>query len=197
MRRIQILDAARKLLFAHGIENLSILKISKEAELGVGTIYFHYKNKEEIFIALQQEGLAILHDMVAKIAQSKILPGDQLCQTADAYYEFSQSQPEYYEIINYFLSSPKIFFKTDLKEQVDMSGGEILTLIHGIIKAGNESGLFDEKDPLKFSVMFLGTIHGLIQFKKLEQTALGGQVHKEIYHYGVRKLISTITREGK
>ncbi len=39
MRRNKILDAARKLLFSQGFENVSISKISKEAQLGVGTIY--------------------------------------------------------------------------------------------------------------------------------------------------------------
>lgn len=197
MRRTQILDAARDLLFAHGIENLSISKISKKAELGVGTIYFHYKNKEEIFIALQQEGLSILYDIVLQIAQSEIQPQDKMRCIADAYYEFSGSQQEYYEIINYFLSSPKVFFKADLKEQVDMSGGKILALIQNVITAGNEQGVFDEPDPIKFSVMFMGTIHGLIQLKKLEHTALGGQGHKEIYNYSVKKLIHSIIQEEK
>ena len=49
MRRNQILDAARHLLFSTGIDSISISKISQQAELGVGTIYFYYKNKEEIF----------------------------------------------------------------------------------------------------------------------------------------------------
>ncbi len=66
-RRDQILDAARKLLFSQGIEKISISRISKEAELGVGTIYFYFKNKEDIFIALQQEGVDVLFSGILKI----------------------------------------------------------------------------------------------------------------------------------
>ena len=58
-RRMQILDAARKLLFTKGINATSINQIAKLAELGVGTIYFYYRNKEELFAALQEEGLEI------------------------------------------------------------------------------------------------------------------------------------------
>jgi len=78
-----------------------------------------------------------------------------------------------------------------------MSGGKILALIEQVITDGNQDGFFAEQDPVKFSVMFWGTIHGLLQFKKLEQTALGGQNHKEIYQYSVDKLIHSITKEGK
>ena len=70
MRRNQILDAARALLLSVGINNISISKISKRAELGVGTIYFYYKNKEEIFAALQEEGLAMLYTTILQISKT-------------------------------------------------------------------------------------------------------------------------------
>ncbi len=180
------------LLFSQGIEKISISRIAKVAELGVGTIYFHYKNKEDIFIALQQEGILVLHTIISKISASAIEPDDKLRQIARAYYEFTETHTEYYNIINYFLSSPKVFFEADKKEQVDMSGTKILTVIQEIITAGNDAGFFMEKDPVKFSIMFWGTIHGLIQFKKLEQTTLQNQAHKEIYDYSVDKLIQSI-----
>ena len=121
IRRGQILDAARKQLFSKGIENVSISGIARAAELGVGTIYFHYKNKEDIFIALQEEGVGILHDIIGRIADSDIEPDEKLRQIALAFYEFSDTHQEYYNIISYFLSSPRIFFEADQKERVDFS----------------------------------------------------------------------------
>lgn len=70
-RRNQILDAARTLLFSSGINNISISKISKQAELSVGTIYFYYKNKEQIFVALQEEGLALLYSTILRVFKKK------------------------------------------------------------------------------------------------------------------------------
>ncbi|WP_457552502.1 TetR/AcrR family transcriptional regulator [Desulfobacula sp.] len=189
VRRNQILDAARKLLFSQGIEKISINKISKEAELGVGTIYFYYKNKEDIFIALMEEGLAILFATIQKIADKTMGPDEKLRHIANAYYDFTEIQKDYFNIINYFLSSPKIFFREDLKQQVDMSGSKILVFIQDIIITGNQTGIFMEQSPEKFSIMFWGTIHGLVQFKKLEHTTLQNAVHKEIYDYSVEKMI--------
>ncbi len=192
MRRNQILDAARALLFSVGINNISISKISKHSELSVGTIYFYYKNKDEIFIALQEEGLSLLYKTILKISKKDIDHKEKLIQIASAYYKFSRDKKDYFDIINYFLSSPIIFFEPDLKNQVDMSGQKILMVINEVILNGISHDIFTEDDPYKFSIMFWGTIHGLIQFKKLEKTVLGNEEHEQLYHYSVTKLISSI-----
>ncbi len=192
MRRNQILDAARKLLFSLGIENVSISKISKEAQLGVGTIYFYYKNKEDIFIALQEEGLAFLFSTVQQIQGKQLNPREKLKEVSIAYYNFSQNQQEYFNIINYFLSSPRVFFQEEQKKLIDMSGTKLLMVIENIIIEGVKDGVFIEEDPRKFSILFWGTIHGLIHFKKLEHTTLQNENHQLIYQYSVDKLIKSI-----
>lgn len=193
IRRNQILDAARELLFSLGINNISISKISKRAELSVGTIYFYYKNKAEIFIALQEEGLAMLYSTILQISKQNYEHKTKLTEIALAYYKFSQDQKDYFDIINYFLSSPIVFFEPDLKNQIDMSGHKILIVIRGVILDGISQGVFREDDPYKFAIMFFGTIHGLLQFKKLEKTVLENQNHELVYQYSVKKLIRSIT----
>ena len=44
--------------------------------------------------------------------------------------------------------------------------------------------------------MFWGTIHGLLQFKKLENTVLGNENHEQLYNYSVEKLIGSINLEA-
>ena len=192
MRRNQILDAARKLLISQGLEKISISKISKEAQLGVGTIYFYYKNKEDIFIALQEEGLGFLFSAIQQIQGKKLNPREKLKEVAAAYYNFSQNQQEYFNIINYFLSSPRIFFQEEQKKMIDMSGNKILMVIETIILKGVEDGYFLEEDPRKFSILFWGTVHGLIHFKKLEHTTLQNENHLLVFQYSVNKLIQSI-----
>jgi len=192
MRRNQILDAARTLLFSSGIDSISISRISKQAELGVGTIYFYYKNKEEIFIALQKEGVALLYSAILQIFKKDIGHEEKLTRIAKAYYSFSEEQKNYFDIINYFLSSPIVFFEPDLKNQIDMSGHKLLLIIRDIVADGVKQGIFNEKDPGKFSIMFWGTLHGLIHFKKLERTVLENESHEQLYNYSVQKLVHSL-----
>jgi AcrR family transcriptional regulator len=192
LRKNQILDAARTLLFSSGVDSISISRIAKQAELGVGTIYFYYKNKEEIFIALQKEGVALLYSTIFQISKKNIAHEKKLTRIAKAYYNFSEEQKSYFDIINYFLSSPIVFFESNLKNQIDMSGHKLLLLIQDIVVDGVRQGFFNEKDPGKFSIMFWGTLHGLIHFKKLERTILENESHEQLYAYSVQKLVHSL-----
>ncbi|OGR12732.1 MAG: hypothetical protein A2277_07560 [Desulfobacterales bacterium RIFOXYA12_FULL_46_15] len=191
-RRSQILDAARMLLFSTGIDSVSISRIAKKAELGVGTIYFYFKNKEEIFAALQEEGLSLLYSKIIRLAKKEPEPEKQLAGIANVYYRFSEENKDYFDIINYFLSSPFVFFEPELKQQIDMSGHKILKLIRDTILTGIQKGVFKEAEPRRFSIMFFGTLHGLLHFKKLEHTVLENENHMDLYEYSVNKLIDAI-----
>ena len=191
-RRSQILDAARMLLFSTGIDSVSISRIAKKAELGVGTIYFYFKNKEEIFAALQEEGLSLLYSKIIRLAKKEPEPEKQLAGIANVYYRFSEENKDYFDIINYFLSSPFVFFEPELKQQIDMSGHKILKLIRDTILTGIQKGVFKEAEPRRFSIMFFGTLHGLLHFKKLEHTILENENHRDLYEYSVNKLIDAI-----
>lgn len=192
LRRNQILDAARTLLFSSGIDGISISRISNKAELGVGTIYFYFKNKEEIFIALQEEGLELLYCSIREISKKEPAPEKQMAKVAAAYYRFSNENKNYFELINYFLSAPTVFFEPRLKKKIDMSGHKILKTIQGILINGIQQGVFNESDPEKFSILFWGALHGLLQFKKLEKTVLENKTHMDLYDYCVKKLINSI-----
>ena len=189
LRRKQILDAARKLLFETGMKAISINKIANEAELGVGTIYFYYKNKEEIFAALQEEGLKLLHKEIEKIYKNKKEADKKLKEMGVTYLQFTNKKKDYFDIISYFLSSSEVIFPPELKTQIDLSGNKIISLIASTVDDGIKDGLFKSVDSRRFSIVFWGTIHGLVQFQKLKNTILHGDNHEEIYQYAIDSLV--------
>lgn len=188
-RKRQILSAARRLLFEKGIRSTSINQIARTAELGVGTIYFYYQSKEEIFYSLQEEGLEILFREIDAIGRADIPSDAKLRETGMAYLRFSVGQKDYFDIINYFLATPSVILGRELKRRIDRKGGRILNLIGGFIRQGVADGLFDPVDSKKYAVMFWGALHGLTQFKKLEDTVLEGQDHGQIFLYAVERMI--------
>ena len=191
-RKKQILDAARKLLFKKGLQATSINQIARTAELGIGTIYFYYQSKEDIFASLQEEGLEILFRNIDALTRTDLSPEDQLRQTAAAYLAFSIEQKDYFDIINYFLSSPQVMLAPDLKSQVDLKGGRIVSLIIGFIESGMAMGRFTAVDSRKFALAFWGALYGLIQFRKLENTVLEGEDHKAVFDYAVEQFIARL-----
>ena len=188
-RKGQILTAARNLLFKKGIQATSINQIARKAELGVGTIYFYYQSKEEIFYWLQEEGLDILFKTIDAIGCEDLQPDEKLRRTGSAYLQFSDEHKDYFDIINYFLATPTVILGAEMKQRIDRKGSRILELIDGFIREGIENGRFRSVDSKKYAVMFWGALHGLTQFKKLEETVLEGEEHHRIFDYAVDQLI--------
>lgn len=50
--RADILDVARNLFTEHGIEKVSMSQIARQAEVGKGTLYRHFRNKPDLCLAL-------------------------------------------------------------------------------------------------------------------------------------------------
>lgn len=193
-RRKQILDAARALLLENGIKDASVGRIAKKAELGVGTIYFYYRNKEEIFAALQQEGLAILTMTIREIYEKEKDPAHRLKKIAGAYLQFSREYKNYFDIINYFLSSPEQVFPMAIKSGIDNQGNKTLALVAGAIEGLTSGGDYRNVDPKRQAVLFWGTLHGLLQIRKLEATVLKGEDYDDFYNYCVQSFIDGLKK---
>ena len=196
-RKAQILDAARSLLLTEGLHGISINKIAETAELGVGTLYFYFNSKEEIFAALQEEGLERLYAEVKRAIEKEERPAHRLTAIARIYVAFSRDQKTYFDIINYFLSSPESFLSPHLKEQVDTYGIRIIDLITETVKAGMDTKAFKAVNARQFAIMLWGTLHGLIQFRKLKTTVLNGESHEELLESAIGYLVDSLTQDVK
>jgi TetR/AcrR family transcriptional regulator len=191
-RREQILDAARKLLLKDGLTHTSVNRIAKKAELSIGSIYFYFKNKEEIFASLQREGLEILHSNILAATEKLENPEEKLQQCARIYFQFTEDHSDYFDVINYFLSSSQIFFSDGIKKSIDDEGVKILRYMEGIVVEGIRKKMFQESRPGNFAVFFWASIHGLVQVRKLRQTVVESDNFTAFYQYSVNKLIDSI-----
>ena len=135
-RKSQILDTARALLLEKGLNATSINQIAKRAELSVGAIYFYYKSKEDLYAALQVEGLELLNQTIRESVQESSSPEENIRNIAMAYLKFSEEHKNYFDIINYFLASPEPIFSPELKIQVDERGKNNLTILTDTIREG-------------------------------------------------------------
>jgi AcrR family transcriptional regulator len=193
-RREQILNAARTLLFTEGFNKTSVNKISKKAELSIGSIYFYFKNKEDIFAALEQEGLEILYASIQAETRDIADGVERLRKGAAVYYQFSRTHSDYFDVINYFLSDPQIFFSHDVNAAIDSKASTILGFIADIVRDGVARGVFEEPQPGNYAVFFWASLHGLIQIRKLRGTLIESEDFLSFYQYSVERLIDSIRR---
>lgn len=62
-KRNRILDAAFKEFAEKSYEDASTNRIAKDAEIGKGTLFYHFDNKEKLFIYLIDKSIAIMNEM--------------------------------------------------------------------------------------------------------------------------------------
>jgi AcrR family transcriptional regulator len=193
-RRENILKAARSLLSRRGLEGTSMTRIARDAELGVSTIYSYYRGKEELFAALQCEGLEILGRQMAERCGELREPEAKLSAMASVYLRFSESHSNYFEILNHFLSTPRVMLSPELKARVDRRVAEILSLVAGAVSEGVDAGRFGRRNAVREAAILWATLHGLIQLRKMQATVLRGENPVSLYEYAVERYIQSLKK---
>jgi AcrR family transcriptional regulator len=97
LRRI-ILDAARAIFVDQGYESFSMRKLAEKIEYSPGSIYLHFKNKEELFECLVEESFGRLLETLSDLENGQQWddPVEELRKGMWAYVEFGlRNQSDY------------------------------------------------------------------------------------------------------
>jgi len=97
MRRL-ILDAAHAIFKENGYDGLNIRSIAERIEYSPATIYLYYKDKNEIFYALQYEAAAAKRDhlLPATLIEN---PWERLIAFGRLYVDFGLKHPDWYDLL--------------------------------------------------------------------------------------------------
>lgn len=97
LRRI-ILDAARDIFVRQGYESFSMRKLAEKIEYSPGSVYLHFKNKDELFDCLTEESFARLLQTFLNLRNGREPndPFEELKRAMRAYVEFGlRNQNDY------------------------------------------------------------------------------------------------------
>lgn len=93
-----ILDAAMQLYMEKGAANVSIRKIADRIEYSPATIYLYYRNRDDIFCALQNEVFAKFYGVLSDV-MTVGEPLQRLREGLNVYIQFAVENPELYDIM--------------------------------------------------------------------------------------------------
>jgi len=97
MRRL-ILDAAHKIFREKGYDGLQIRSIADAIEYSPATIYLYYKDKNEIFYALQYEAAEVKRNHLLP-AMSIENPWERMIEFGRRYIDFGMKHPDLYDLL--------------------------------------------------------------------------------------------------
>jgi AcrR family transcriptional regulator len=97
--RRALLDAAEKVLEREGPGGLSLRAVAREAGVSPAAPYHHFKDKEELMLAVGRAGFTKLNVVLAAAATGRPDLGDRLADIGLAYVEFAQQHPAAYRVM--------------------------------------------------------------------------------------------------
>ena len=97
MRRL-ILDAALNIFRDKGYDGLQIRSIAEAIEYSPATIYLYYKDKNEIFFALQYEAAAVKKNHLLPAMQIEN-PWERMIEFGRRYIDFGMKHPDLYDLL--------------------------------------------------------------------------------------------------
>ncbi|HOT45590.1 MAG TPA: TetR/AcrR family transcriptional regulator [Spirochaetota bacterium] len=164
--RERILKTARQLLPRYGYNGISIRAIAEKAKLTTGAIYFHFKDKMDIYKTICFEAIDMLIANFRERMESRKTPSQKLISTFDSYIDFFYNHQDHYNILMEY----KAHYDPDVKDdhlEVTKKLSEMYELMEETIRAGIQDGSFREIDPRMLSVLLAAVTEGMLQLKKL------------------------------
>jgi AcrR family transcriptional regulator len=102
-KRALILEAARHVFQAEGLEGASLRAIAAQAGYAPAALYFHFDSKEAIYAEVLQASLAALGTAIEKSVAEAGNPGQRLHDAAMAFFGFYAENPSDLDLGFYLL----------------------------------------------------------------------------------------------
>lgn len=153
--RQMILDAAREIFLEKGYHQTSIRNIAERIEYSPGTIYLYYKEKDDIFHALHEEGFKrMLKDMEPlRFVQD---PYERLKAMGRIYMNFARNNKDFYDLM-FIVQAP---MNMEMKDKWEM-GDRTLEHLKAVIRDCQQIGKFKDKDVDNMAFYIWSTMHGM------------------------------------
>jgi len=184
-RREAIMASAQDLFFAKGFNSTTMDEIAQRAELSKGALYLYFASKEELYVSVMSEGLAVLFDRMEEAFTQDLPPDQMIRRLGEVRYRYYLDYREYY----------RVFFFLDHRNVVQQLPRELIqaNLERGmrnfqrfiaIIQKGIDQGLFTPVDPRKAAVAFLGAINGVLFLfeEELSKEIVGTDVEQLVFY---------------
>ncbi len=156
----KILAAAAQLFAARRFHEARMEDIAALAEVGKGTLYRYFKDKEELYLALLDQAATGLEEQLRGCLEGVSGPCEQLVAVVD-------------QILGYFDANPHLFDLIQHAETMQRPGQEFpwqkarnrtAEMIKDIFRAGQRQGVFAIDDVEFANLLLLGGLRAVMRF---------------------------------
>lgn len=158
--RLKIIQAATDLFREVGYEAVSMRKIAKRVEYSVGTLYLYYRDKDELFFAVQQAAFRVGFAYIEQIP-ANAGPMDRLMILGQRYVQFGVENPDLYRLM-FMMEGPMQALEEDEQWR---SGMQLHNLLTDTVTDCIEAGQIESEHPDGLSFGLWSLVHGMVSLR--------------------------------
>jgi len=170
-RKNLILDTAKELFAEKGFSSVTLDDIATAIEFSKGTIYTHFKSKEEIYALILLNHLNVLLTRLKEAAKACTDTASCIRSCLDTYIEFYRKHREYFKLLFFIdLMSNQYKIPSDLLQEIQRQKIACLIELQDVIKKGMASNEIHKDYPFtRIALVLWGMTNGVIHLAESKQ----------------------------
>ena len=159
-----VLLKSKELFIKYGYTSITMRKIAQEIGHSPGSIYLYFKNKNEVFFELFNEGFRLLYNQQLNVMKSGISdPFERLTAMGKEYIRFALENPEYYDLM-FMMPNPEKFGENAKsgKGAKESFGMMSFDLFREIVKDCVDAGYYKGVDANTAAFAIWSFAHGIV-----------------------------------
>lgn len=161
-----ILAAALTVFVDYGYDDASMRTIAQAAGVSVGTLYLHFKNKDELYLTIMKEWMDELNELTTTTLEKIEDPQGAISAFITIFVEYARNHPEM------ILMQGRKFGRCFGLEMKQTFFRERRRLLADIIQRGVGAGVFRSHDPAETARIIFSVLRGYIFSMLIDEEAL-------------------------
>lgn len=175
-----ILTMAEQLFAARGFDNVKMDDIAKQAGISKGSVFFYFKSKENLKMALTFRAFqALINAYYSTVEKNQRKDGlDNTLGLIEAYLKFGKKHPYYYELLLDYMTfirsevnqnmTPALQESIYFRKVKDIHNLPLSIIVEEIKKGQKDGSILNQKDP---NLLYLTAWAMVIGFSKLSMAS--------------------------
>ena len=154
MTKDEILKVAAHHFAKRGYEGISLDEIAKELGITKPAIYYHFKNKADLYKAVLMERLRGLVEAIKEATNKSTEPCEKLRLYIESFGSYLQKKSCFAAILAHEFADEGIHMDKEMTQELSKTLGKLTA----IINEGIEKGLFTLQNPMAVQITIVSTL---------------------------------------
>jgi AcrR family transcriptional regulator len=162
-----LFEAAAGIFARKGYHKATVEEIARAIGVAKGTIYYHFENKEDLYLAVIREGVSLFKQKLDGVAATKAPPPEIIAMLIEGHLLFFEQEKDFI-----FLFLKELFSTSARRELLAEMLAGCLQVIRNVVEEGIQDGSLRTVDPeittsALFGMIAIPALHYLSYDRKI------------------------------